>query len=75
MIQILQPHPEITHLCGVVFKLGETALKSAVIYLLVCSECFSRFVHLHVARFQIRQDLTDVVSDVLAPQDALFEIK
>jgi len=72
---ILHLIPQLPYLAGVLFKTAETAIKTPLIYPLIGPEYLRGFVYLDHARFQVIQNLTDVISDVPTSQDVLFKIK
>ena len=72
---ILHLVPQLPYLAGVLFETAETAIKPPLIYPLIGPEYLCGFVDLDHARFQIIQDLTDVIGDIPASQDILFQIK
>ena len=69
---ILHLIPQLPYLAGVLFETAETAIKTPLIHPLIGPEYLCGFVDLDHARFQIIQDLTDVIGDIPASQDVLF---
>jgi hypothetical protein len=72
---ILHLIPQLPYLASVLFETAETAIKTPLVYPLIGSEYLCGFVDLDHARFQIIQDLTDVIGDIPTSQDVLFKIK
>ena len=66
---------QIPHFSAMELKLVEASLKSALVDPLACPQCLRGFLGIHVSRFHISRYLADVVGDIPASQDALFEIK
>ena len=71
-LSMLHLIPQLPYLASVLFKTAETTIKPPLIHPLIGSKYLCGFMDLDHARFQIIQDLTDVISDIPASQDVLL---
>jgi hypothetical protein len=71
-LSILHLIPQLPYLAGVLFKTAEASIKTTLIHPLIGSKYLRGFVDFNHARFQIIQDLTDVIGDIPASQDVLL---
>jgi hypothetical protein len=74
-LDILHLIPQLPHFAGVLFETAEASIKTPLIYPLIGPEYLCGFVDLDHARFQIVQDLTNIIGDIPASQDVLLKIK
>jgi hypothetical protein len=72
---ILRLTPQLPHFASVLFETAETAIKTPLIHSLIGSKYLRGFMDLDHSRFQIVQDLTNVISDIPTSQDVLLKIE